>query len=59
MTLDGLFKILSISLIFLVACTSIENINTENSCILFKEKKSWYNLLKKVMKNGVFLYLCN
>ena len=29
-------------MIFVIACSSIDNINTADSCIIFKEKKNWY-----------------
>ena len=32
--------------IFIVSCTSIDTINTADSCILFKEKKNWYKSSK-------------
>ena len=36
----------SLIFIFIAACTSIDNINTEDSCILFKYKKNWYKATK-------------
>ena len=47
MKLDNFLILLSILFIFIVACTSIDNINTTDSCILFKEKKNWYKSTKK------------
>ena len=47
MKLDNLLILVSILFIFVVACTSIDNINTANSCILFKDKKNWYKSTKK------------
>jgi len=39
--------IISIILIFVVACTSMKLTNTADSCILFDEKKNWYKATKK------------
>ena len=47
MKLDNFFIFISIIFIFTVACTSFDNINTADSCILFKEKKNWYKSTKK------------
>lgn len=47
MKLDNLFILVSIFFIFLVACTSVDKINTVDSCILFKENKNWYKSTKK------------
>lgn len=47
MKLDNLFILISILFIFTFACTSIDKLNTEDSCILFKEKKNWYKSTKK------------
>ena len=47
MQLENLLIALSIILIFVVACTSMELTNTADSCILFKEKKNWYKATKK------------
>ena len=47
MKLDNFLILVSILFIFIVACTSIDNINTTDSCILFKEKKNWYKSTKK------------
>ena len=47
MKLDNFLILVSILFIFIVACTSIDNINTTDSCILFKEKKNWYKSSKK------------
>lgn len=47
MSLDRIFILFSIILIFTFACTSIDNLNTANSCIIFDEKESWYKSTKK------------
>jgi hypothetical protein len=46
MKLDNFLIAISIFFIFTVACTSIDNINTTDSCILFKDKKNWYKSAK-------------
>ena len=47
MKLDNFLILISILFIFVVACTSIDDINTQDSCILFKEKKNWYKSTKR------------
>ena len=47
MTFDNLLKLLSILFIFIVACTSNQQINTADSCIIFDQKKNWYKATKK------------
>lgn len=47
MKLDNFFILLSMLLIFTVACSSLDVTNTADSCIIFKEKKSWYKSTKK------------
>ena len=47
MRLENILITCSLFLIFLVACTSIDNINTEDSCLIFKEKRNWYKYSKK------------
>ena len=47
MQLEKLLIVLSIILIFVVACTSMKLTNTADSCILFDEKKNWYKATKK------------
>ena len=47
MSLDRLLKLVSILLIFVIACTSNQQINTANSCIIFDEKRNWYKATKK------------
>ena len=50
MKLDNFFILSSIVFIFMVACTSVDNINTADSCILFEEKKNWYKSTKNSYK---------
>ena len=38
---------LSLVLIFIVACSSMDLKNTSDSCILFDQKKNWYKATKK------------
>jgi len=47
MSFDNCLKILCISFIFIVACTSNQQINTADSCIIFEQKKNWYKATKK------------
>ena len=47
MQLDNLLIVLSLILIFVVACTTMKPKNTADSCILFNEKKNWYKATKK------------
>lgn len=47
MSLDRLLKLVSILFIFVIACTSNQQINTANSCIIFDEKRNWYKATKK------------
>ena len=47
MQFEKLLIVLSIILIFVVACTSMKLTNTSDSCILFDEKKNWYKATKK------------
>ena len=47
MRIDNILTIISICTVLLIACSTIEPKNTQNSCILFKEKKSWYKATKK------------
>ena len=51
MTFDNLLKLLSILFIFVVACTSNQQINTADSCIIFDQKKNWYKATKKSYDN--------
>ena len=47
MSLDNFLKLLSILFIFVVACTSNQQINTADSCIIFEQKKNRYKATKK------------
>ena len=47
MSLDNFLKLLSILFIFVVACTSNQQINTADSCIIFEQQKNWYKATKK------------
>ena len=46
MRFDNILIFLSLIFIFITACTSVDRINTENSCILFENKKKWYKSTK-------------
>ena len=46
MRLEKIFTIFCLLIVFTVACTSINKINTADSCIIFKEKKNWYSSTK-------------
>ncbi len=47
MKFENLLKLVCISFIFFIACTSNRQTNTENSCILFEQNKHWYKATKK------------
>ena len=47
MRIENIFISISLIFIFAVACTSIDKINTADSCIIFEDKKSWYKFTKK------------
>ena len=47
MSLNGILILISITIVFTFACVSNDNINTTDSCILFKEKKNWYKATKE------------
>ena len=47
MRFENFFILISILFIFAIACTSVKNINTADSCILFEGKKNWYKSTKK------------
>ncbi len=47
MKFENFAAILCISFLFIFACTSNNQINTVNSCIIFEEKKNWYKATKK------------
>ena len=51
MSLDSFLKLVSILFIFIVACTSSQQINTTDSCILFDQKKNWYKATKRAYNN--------
>ena len=46
MSFDNILKLVSILFIFIVACTSNQQINTADSCIIFDQKKNWYKSTK-------------
>ena len=46
MRFENIAIIFSLILIFTVSCTSLKQIDTANSCILFDSKKSWYKSTK-------------
>ena len=47
MRTDNILILLSLILIFIAACSSIQPKNIADSCILFNEKKNWYKSTKK------------
>ena len=47
MRFDNIAIVFSLIFIFMVACTSMKQINTADSCILFDIKKGWYKSTKK------------
>jgi len=47
MRFESILISLSLILIFTVACSSMNGIDTEDTCIIFEEKKSWYKSTKK------------
>jgi len=47
MRFENIAIIFSLIFIFVVACTSMKQINTADSCVLFESKKSWYKSTKK------------
>lgn len=46
MRLEKILIVFCLLIIFTVACTSIDKINTADSCIIFEEKKNWYKSTK-------------
>ena len=46
MNFENIFKLVCIIFIFFVACTTNQQINTANSCIIFEQKKNWYKSTK-------------
>jgi len=51
MSIDSFLKLISILFIFVVSCTSNQQINTADSCIIFDQKKKWYKSTKKSYEN--------
>ena len=51
MSFDNFLKFLCILFIFIIACTSNQQINTADSCIIFDQKKNWYKSTKKSYDN--------
>ena len=51
MRLENILIYSSIILIFSVACSSINQIDTADSCIIFNEKKNWYKSTKESYDN--------
>ena len=47
MNTNNIKIVLSLVFIFIVSCSSNKLINTADSCIIFEEKKHWYNSTKK------------
>jgi len=47
MPFDRVLTLLLLIFLYIVACSSIEPSYTADSCILFKEKKKWYQATKK------------
>ncbi len=47
MRLENAKILFSLLFIFIVACTSIKDVNTADSCIIFEEKRNWYKATKK------------
>ena len=50
MTIDRIFISISLVFIFTFACTTVTNLNTVDSCIIFENKKNWYKSTKKSFK---------
>ena len=46
MNFENILKLVCIVFIFFVACTTNQQINTANSCIIFEQKKNWYKSTK-------------
>ena len=46
MNFENILKLACITFIFFVACTTNQQINTANSCIIFEQKKNWYKSSK-------------
>ena len=50
MRVENILIFFCIMFIFVVACTSMDNVNTTDSCIIFNEKKNWYKSTKNSQK---------
>ena len=46
MNFENILKLTCIIFIFFVACTTNQQVNTANSCIIFEQKKNWYKSTK-------------
>ena len=46
MNFENILKLACIIFIFFVSCTTNQQINTANSCIIFEQKKNWYKSTK-------------
>ena len=46
MRTERILIVFCLFIVFTVSCTSIDKINTADSCIIFKEKKNWYKSTK-------------
>ena len=51
MSFENFLKFICILFIFTIACTSNQQINTADSCIIFDQKKNWYKSTKKSYDN--------
>ena len=51
MRLENILIVFSLIFIFLFSCSTLDNINTADSCIIFEEKKNWYKATKKSYDN--------
>ena len=51
MRLENILIYSSLILIFSISCSSINQINTADSCIIFNEKKNWYKSTKESYDN--------
>ena len=47
MRLERILILFSLIFIFVVSCTSNNNLNTADSCIIFEENRNWYKATKK------------
>ena len=46
MNFENILKLVCIIFIFFVACTTNQQINTANSCVIFEQKKNWHKSTK-------------